>query len=90
MDVVNVPTFDWAQAAATSIRMAARITGREEALVVGTIDKEKLLIIQNYCDPIVDIILVDYDKKTGAMDLDDLKDKISENTAAVYFENPSF
>lgn len=29
-------------------------------------------------------------KKTGAMDLDDLKDKISENTAAVYFENPSF
>ena len=24
------------------------------------------------------------------MDLEDLKDKLSENTAAVYFENPSF
>lgn len=46
MDVVNVPTYDWAQAAATSIRMAARITNRKEALVVGTIDREKLLIIK--------------------------------------------
>ena len=33
-------------AAATSIRMAARITNRKEALVVGTIDREKLLIIK--------------------------------------------
>ena len=28
MDVVNVPTMDWAQAAATTVRMAQRITGR--------------------------------------------------------------
>ena len=90
MDVVNVPTFDWAQAAATSIRMASRITNRNEALVVGTIDKEKLLIIKNYCDPAVEIKLVDYDKETGKMDLEDLKSKVSENTSAVYFENPSF
>lgn len=90
MDVVNVPTFDWPQAAATSIRMAARITNRKEALVVRTIDKQKLSIIENYCDPLVDIILVDYDKETGRTDLEDLKAKISEDTAAVYFENPSF
>lgn len=30
MDVVNVPTFDWGQAAATSIRMAARINERKK------------------------------------------------------------
>lgn len=90
MDVVNVPTYDWAQAAATSIRMAARITNRKEALVVGTIDREKLLIIKNYCDPAVNIRLINYDKETGKMDLEDLKAKLSENTAAVYFENPSF
>lgn len=90
MDVVNVPTFDWPQAAATSIRMAARITNRKEALVIGTIDRQKLLIIKNYCDPVVEIKLIDYDEETGKMDLDDLKAKISDNTAAVYFENPSF
>ena len=35
MDVVNVPTYDGFQAAATAIRMAARLTGRFEALLAG-------------------------------------------------------
>ncbi|WMM23314.1 aminomethyl-transferring glycine dehydrogenase subunit GcvPA [Tissierella sp. MB52-C2] len=90
MDVVNVPTFDWAQAAATSLRMASRITRRSEALVVGTICPDRLMIIQNYCDPGVEIKLIDFNKKTGRMDLEDLKKNISNNTAAVYFENPSY
>jgi len=90
MDVVNVPTFDWPQAAATSLRMAARITKRTEALVAGTISRDKLLIIKNYCDPGVEITLIDYDKETGRMDLEDLKSKLSDKTAAVYFENPSY
>lgn len=90
MDVVNVPTFDWAQAAATSIRMASRITGRNEVLISGTIDADKLLIIKNYCAPQIKCILVEFDSKTGQMNLADLENKISQNTAAVYFENPSF
>lgn len=90
MDVVNVPTFDWPQAASTSLRMASRITGRSEALVVGTISADKLMIMRNYCDPGVAITLIDYDKETGKMDLADLKQKISDRTAAVYFENPSY
>ena len=90
MDVVNVPTFDWPQAAATSIRMASRITRRNEVFVVGTICPDRLAIIKNYCDPGVKIILLDYDKETGKLDLDDLKKKISNKTAAIYFENPSF
>lgn len=90
MEVVNVPTFDWPQAAATSLRMSSRITKRPEALVVGTVSKDRLAIMKNYCDPGVKLILVDYDKETGKMNLNDLKEKINENTAAVYFENPSY
>ena len=33
LDVVNVPTYDGFQAAATALRMAARITGRKEILL---------------------------------------------------------
>ena len=33
MEVVNVPTMDWAQAAATAIRMGSRIAGRTQVLV---------------------------------------------------------
>lgn len=89
MDVVNVPTFDWGQAAATSIRMASRITGRKEALVPKTIDQDRFLIMKNYCAPDIKFIFVDYDKNTGNMDINDLSAKVSDKTCAVYFENPS-
>ena len=90
MDVVNVPTYDWGQAASTSIRMATRITGRTEILISKTISPDRLSIIQNYCKPTVTIKLVEYNTTNGNLDLDDLKTKISSKTAGIYFENPSY
>lgn len=90
MDVVNVPTMDGAQAAATAIRMASRITGKKEVLVPKAMDYEKFLAINTYCSPDLTFVSVDYDKEKGNLDLADLKQKISDKTAAVYFENPSF
>ncbi|MDR4997509.1 aminomethyl-transferring glycine dehydrogenase subunit GcvPA [Brevibacillus parabrevis] len=90
MDVVNVPTFDWAQAASTALRMAARITKRTELLLPKNIHPDKLLIIRNYTSPDLTLTLVDFTEDTGAIDLADLQAKLGPNTAAVYFENPSF
>lgn len=90
MDVVNVPTMDWPQAAATSIRMASRITNKKEVLIPKSISMDKYLIIKNYCDPDIKLVEIDYDDITGLLNIDDLKDKINNNTAAVYFENPSY
>jgi glycine dehydrogenase subunit 1 len=90
MDVVNVPTYDGFQAAATSLRMASRITGRRQALICGTIDPGKLSKIRDYVKPVMDIELVGYDRRSGQMDLDALQAAISSETAAVYFENPSY
>jgi glycine dehydrogenase subunit 1 len=88
--VVNVPTMDWAQAASTSLRMASRITNRKEFLVSELIDREKFLIMKNYCGPDITLIQVGYDDATGQLDLTDLKSKISDDTAGIYFENPNF
>ena len=90
MDVVNVPTYDGYQAAATAIRMAARITGRHEAIVCRAISPAKLSKIRDYCRRAVSIGLVGYDRQTGQVDLDDLRAAVSQRTAAVYFENPSY
>ncbi|MFC2029354.1 aminomethyl-transferring glycine dehydrogenase subunit GcvPA [Chloroflexota bacterium] len=90
MDVVNVPTYDGYQAAATSIRMAARITGRREALVCRKVDPGKLSKIQDYCKPDITIRPIDYDRESGQLDLTVLRAAISSATAAVYFENPSY
>lgn len=90
MEVVNVPTMDWGQAAATSIRMAGRITGKKDVFVSGTIAPDRLSEIINYCKSDLNIIKIAYDSKTGLMDLEDLKSKITKNAAAVYFEYPSY
>ena len=90
MDVVNVPTYDGLQAAATSIRMAARITGRQETLIAKTIRPDVLSKIRDYCAPRMQIRLLDYEGATGRIDLSTLQAAISSSTAAVYFENPSY
>jgi len=90
MDVVNVPTYDGAQAASTSIRMASRITGRNHTLVSDTLSPDKFLVIRNYCRSDLKIETVRHCPVSGRLDIRDLKGKISERTAAVYFENPSY
>lgn len=90
MDVVNVPTYDGFQAASTALLMAGRITGRTEVLICGTVGRDKLSKISNYIQPYLNTILLEYMPGSGLLDLSDLKAKISANTAAVFFENPSY
>ncbi|MFX1285754.1 MAG: aminomethyl-transferring glycine dehydrogenase subunit GcvPA [Promethearchaeota archaeon] len=90
MDVVNVPTYDWGQAASTSIRMAERITNRAEILISKFISPERLAIIRNYCQPVMEINLVECHLNTGRINLEDLNAKVSSKTAGFYFENPSY
>ncbi|MEA1882941.1 MAG: aminomethyl-transferring glycine dehydrogenase subunit GcvPA [Thermotogota bacterium] len=90
VEVVNIPTFDGAQAAATSLRMAERITKRKKILVSDSVSPERMLVINNYCTPALEIEWVHHDKKTGEIDINDLKNKLSNEIAGFYFENPSF
>ncbi len=90
MDVVNVPTYDGFQAAATGLRMAARITGRRTVLVSRAISPDKLSKIRDYLAPRISVKLFDFNSKSGQPDLASLEDAVSGDTAAVYFENPSY
>ena len=89
-EAVNKPTYDWANAIAIACRMAARMTGRREIVVAGNMSPGRLSVVKNYCKPEIKVEKIQYDKDTGLLDLSDLKAKISSNTAAVYFENPSY
>jgi glycine dehydrogenase subunit 1 len=90
MDVVNVPTYDGFQASATSIRMACRLTGRNEALVCEGISPDKLSMISNYCMPDISVKQIEINRMTGNGTFSSLEKAISSKTAAVYFENPSY
>jgi glycine dehydrogenase subunit 1 len=91
MEVANCSLYDWATAVGEAARMAARVTKRTEVLVPKIIHPERYATLQTYAEPAeIEVKQVNYNKKTGQLDLEDLKTRISEQTAAVYVENPSY
>jgi glycine dehydrogenase subunit 1 len=91
MDVANSSMYDWASALGEAARMAARITGRKEILIPRIIHPERLATLRVYGEPAeITIKQVAYEKESGQISLEDLKGKISDKTAAVYIENPSY
>jgi glycine dehydrogenase subunit 1 len=95
MEVVQLPVYSWGCAAGHAIRMAARLTRRQQVLVPALIDPERLSVIRNYAEPPempnhIEVASVAHDKRTGGLDIADLKAKISTQTAAVYIESPGY
>ena len=90
LDVVSYTNYDGGQAAASSLRMALRITGRNELLVPKTMNPDILSQIREYCQHLATVTLIDYDPATGQLDLADLKGKLSGKVAAVFWESPSY
>jgi glycine dehydrogenase subunit 1 len=91
MDVANCSMYDWASALGEAARMAARLTGRREILIPKIIHPERVATLQVYAEPAgIKIEQVAYERENGQISLQDLKNKISDKTAAVYVENPSY
>lgn len=91
MDVANCSMYDWASALGEAARMASRVTGRREILVPKIIHPERSAVLRVYCEPAgIDVKKVGYNGETGQLDLEELGNKISKETAAVYIENPSY
>src|SRR5512140_3338871 len=81
LDGVANPIYDWGDVAGRSFRMASRITGRKRVLACGTMSPMRLAEARTLCQPDVmpthiAIDLVEWDRATGRMDLDDLRAKL--------------
>jgi len=95
LDAVGMPVYSWGNAAGFAMRMAVRLNGRKEVLVPETISPERLAVMENYRqlsnDPEdVTIRKVTYDEETGRLDTDELAEMCSSDTAAIYYENPTY
>jgi glycine dehydrogenase subunit 1 len=91
MEVANCSMYDWASALGEAVRMAARVTHRSEAIIPKTTHPERTATLQTYIEPTgADLRPVDYNRETGQLNVEDLKEKISSDTAAVYIENPTY
>lgn len=95
MEFVGLPVYSWGAAAGNAIRMAARMTGRKQVLLLGAMDPERRSVVETYCGPpqmdrSLQVETIDYDLSTGHVDMAQLSSRLGADTAAVYFENPNF
>lgn len=91
MEVANCSMYDWASALGEAARMAARITGRKEILIPKIVHPERDATLQVYAESAgIKVEKATYNRETGQINLEDLRNKISDKTAAVYIENPSY
>ena len=91
MEVANSSMYDWASALGEAARMAVRIKRRGDILVPKIIHPERLATLKTYGEPAgITVKQLAYNSDDGVISLEDLKSQISERTAAVYVENPSY
>ena len=92
LDVVSYTCYDAGQAVSSSLRMALRIgAGKGQKLLLpASMNPEILSQARIYCEGYGEIVLIDYDKETGLLDIDHLKSELSAETAAVFLENPTY
>ncbi len=92
MDVVNASMYDGSTSVAESFLMAVRVTHKNRILVPETMNPQYLEVARTWVQGkniVIDNVRVD--RKTGFIDLEDLKEKISKkNVAGVYVEYPGF
>lgn len=90
MDYANSSLYDWASALGEAARMTCRATNRSEFMIPRHIHPDRLATLNTYTESAgMKIVEVRNDNRTGQIDLLDLKNKITSNSAAVYLENPS-
>ena len=91
VDAVNSSLYDGSTALGEAARMAVRATGKYTILAPKNIHPDKLSVLKNYTHPAgIGLETYDYDPETGGVNLDDLKSKLTGETAAVICEVPSY
>jgi len=94
MQVCNSSMYDWASAAGEAVRMASRVKRRGTVLVAKATGEGRLEVIKTYAEPMgVKLQPIEFDSKTGGLDLASLRSKLSQgeggDIAALYLENPN-
>ena len=91
MDVANCSLYDGVTSLSEAALMCTRITRKRNFIIPHNISWEKKCVLNNYAKgPGISIKEINYDNKTGKIDIDELNKKINKDTSGVYIENPNF
>jgi len=89
LPVANASMYDGATAMTEAAILACESTKRSEILIAKSVHPESIQVLNTYAK-FRNISLIEIDYKNGQIDIDDLKNKMSSNTAAVIVQSPNF
>lgn len=89
MDVANASMYDGATALAEAAILASEALKRPEILVAENVHPESRQVLRTYTG-FRNMQVVEVHCTEGQIDLDDLKDKLSDRTAAFLLQSPNF
>jgi glycine dehydrogenase subunit 1 len=89
MHVANASMYDGATALTEAAMMACDATRRTEILIAKSVHPESRDVLNTY-SKYRNVSIVEVGYKNGQIDIDDLKSKISSNTAAFLMQSPNF
>jgi glycine dehydrogenase subunit 1 len=91
MDVANASMYDGSTAVPEAAMMAVRVTKRLRILVARSVHPEYRDVLRTYAKnqglPVEEF---GFDRETGQVDLDDLDNKLTGETACVIIQSPNF
>ncbi|MFW5898696.1 MAG: aminomethyl-transferring glycine dehydrogenase subunit GcvPA [Candidatus Saliniplasma sp.] len=90
MEAANTSMYDYPTALAEAVLMAGRLGRDHVFLIPENIHWEKWAVLNNYLrGSDIKIEKVGYDKSTGGIDIEDLKQKMNEDVLGLYVESPN-
>lgn len=89
MDVSNASLYDGGTALAEAAFMAANITRRNQIIISKTVNPQYRQVLKTY-GHLQQLEIVEIEDDGGVTNLEELKEKMSDKTAAVIVQNPNF
>jgi len=89
LPVANASMYDGATAMTEAAIMACESTRRSEILIAKSVHPESRQVLNTYAK-FRNISVIEIEYTNGQIDLEDLKNKMNSNTAAVIVQNPNF
>ena len=92
MDIANASMYDGATASVEACVMALNSgKNKNKILVAKSINPEIMEVIKTYMKfKDIEVIEIDYDRKTGRVDVDSLKANIDKESACMLVQSPNF
>ncbi len=91
VDIVNSSMYDASTALGEAVLMSHRISGGKRFLMSRAVNPDRLAVARLYAKGAdLEILTVEYDRRSGLVDLDDLKTKMTDDVCGFCFETPNF